>query len=458
MARKKSKAYVYFLVLIIILLPLFFLSKLSIFEKNPPQILVPGILYSNLKNPISIRVKDDENSLKSVEILLFKDNNETPKLIASEKISNLKDINLQIPLPKPSYKEKINSLTLEIIAKDSSFWNFFMGNEARKKVVILVDDTAPKISILSNSYQIEQGGAAAVVFKVSDTNLKEVFIRTNKGKIFKATPYVKDGYYASLVAWDAKEEFFRAYVEAFDSAGNFSKENIRFYFKNRKYRVSNIKLSDKFLDGKIEFLADKYAPKNENLSRYEKFKFVNETLRASNEQIIHELASNVLEDKIDDFNLNLFLPLKNAMKVADYADHRFYSYNDKFISESYHMGLDLASVANANIISNNDGKVVFARENGIYGLNLMLYHGFGLYSLYGHCSVKNVDENESVAKQSIIAKTGASGLALGDHLHFEILVQGVSVRPEQWQDKKWIENNIYQVLKEGKKMILGQNL
>ncbi len=46
------------------------------------------------------------------------------------------------------------------------------------------------------------------------------------------------------------------------------------------------------------------------------------------------------------------------MKVADFADHRYYSYNGQFVSDSYHMGLDLASVAQAPIISNNAGKVV----------------------------------------------------------------------------------------------------
>ncbi len=44
------------------------------------------------------------------------------------------------------------------------------------------------------------------------------------------------------------------------------------------------------------------------------------------------------------------------MKVADFADHRYYSYNGQFVSDSYHMGIDLASVAEAPIISNNSGK------------------------------------------------------------------------------------------------------
>ncbi|WP_157656817.1 M23 family metallopeptidase, partial [Campylobacter coli] len=82
---------------------------------------------------------------------------------------------------------------------------------------------------------------------------------------------------------------------------------------------------------------------------------------------------------------------------------------------------------------------------------------FGVYSLYGHCSSKSVELDEILSKKSVIGRTGVSGLALGDHLHFGVLVQGVETRPEQWQDKKWIENNIYNVLNEGKKIILGKN-
>ncbi|AXP09135.1 M23 family peptidase [Campylobacter hepaticus] len=454
MIGKKTKIYLFILFLMIILF--FFISKLSIFEKNPPQILMSDVIYTNLKKPISVHIKDDESAIKNVQIILHKDDNNT-MVIADEKISNLKDLTLQIALPKLGYKENIKSLILEIVAKDSSLWNFFDGNEARKQIALIIDNTPPKIDIISNSYQIEQGGGAAVVFKVDDDNLDKVYIQTNKGKIFKATPYIKDGYYAALIAWDARDDEFRAFVVASDKAGNISKERIKYYLLNRKYRISNINLTDKFLDGKIENLANQYAPENSNFNRYEKFKFVNETLRDSNEALIHEVTSKVPEEKLEHFDLNLFLPLKNGMKVADFADHRYYSYNGQFISDSYHMGLDLASVAQAPIISNNEGKVVFAQENGIYGLNLILYHGFGVYSLYGHCSSKNINLDEEVARQSIIAKTGTSGLALGDHLHFGILIQGVETRPEQWQDKKWIEDNIYNVLNEGKKIILGKN-
>ncbi|MBZ7935866.1 M23 family metallopeptidase [Campylobacter sp. B0100352/1] len=454
MARRKKKTfYLYFLILVV-LAAFFIVKKEDIVRKSLPQILMPDIVYTNLEKPISVHIKDENHSIKNVKIILKKDDQDSGMLIADEKIQKLNDITLQVALPKSSEKSK--SFIMEIIAENDCFWNIFDQDKAKKQIAIIVDNASPKINILSNSYQIEQGGAASVVFSAKDANLDQVYIETNRGKIFKATPYIKDGYYAALIAWDARDDEFRAYVIATDKAGNTSKERIRYYFLNRKYKVSNISLTDSFLDGKIENLAQEYAPKDNNFTRFDKFKFVNETLRNDNEKLIHEITSNVLEDKIDNFSLNLFLPLKHALKVGDFADHRYYSYNGQFVSDSYHMGIDLASVREAPIFSNNSGKVVFAQKNGIYGLNLIVYHGFGVYSLYGHCSSKDIDVGEKIASQSVIARTGKSGLALGDHLHFGVLVQGVETRPEQWQDRKWIEENIYKVLNNGKKIILGQ--
>lgn len=120
------------------------------------------------------------------------------------------------------------------------------------------------------------------------------------------------------------------------------------------------------------------------------------------------------------------------------------------------MGYDLASTKMASIRSSNAGTVVYANENGIYGNMPMIDHGLGLYSLYGHCSQLLVKEGDEVKAGQVIAKTGSTGLALGDHLHFGLLVQGVEVRPVEWFDGGWIRKNIDNVFKEADKIIMGK--
>jgi murein DD-endopeptidase MepM/ murein hydrolase activator NlpD len=110
----------------------------------------------------------------------------------------------------------------------------------------------------------------------------------------------------------------------------------------------------------------------------------------------------------------------------------------------------------ASIRTSNIGKVVYSSDNGIYGQMPMIDHGLGLYSIYGHCSQILVNEGDIVKANDIIAKSGTSGLALGDHLHFGILVQGVEVRPVEWFDGSWIRKNISNVFKEADKIILDK--
>ncbi|MCD4667411.1 MAG: M23 family metallopeptidase, partial [Sulfurimonas sp.] len=185
----------------------------------------------------------------------------------------------------------------------------------------------------------------------------------------------------------------------------------------------------------------------------EQFLIINEDVRAKNEKLIHSLSSKVSDEMIDDFKINKMYPLKNAQVVASFGDHRKYFYNGKKVSESYHLGIDFASNAMATIRPQNGGDVVYADYNGLYGHMPMIYHGLGLYTLYGHCSAINVSVDEVVNAKADIADTGKSGYAMGDHLHFGVLIQGVEVRPQEWMDKKWIKLNITDVIKNAKDII-----
>ena len=258
-----------------------------------------------------------------------------------------------------------------------------------------------------------------------------------------------------MLAWDLQSPNFKARIVAVDKAGNKSFSSIGYYLQDRKYKESRIALSDRFLDGKIDELANQYAQNYPELDRLAKFKFVNETLRDSNEDMIHKITSAVPEEIIDSFYIEPFYPLRNGAAVASFGDHRFFTYNGEDVSQSWHMGLDLASTAMASIDTQNAAFVAYNDLNGIYGENIILYHGFGLYTLYGHCNGTLVKPGEHIGAKHIIGKTGTSGLALGDHLHFGVLIQGVEVRPEEWMDKKWMKDNIYDILNSAKKAIKG---
>ena len=96
----------------------------------------------------------------------------------------------------------------------------------------------------------------------------------------------------------------------------------------------------------------------------------------------------------------------------------------------------------------NSGVVVFTGPLTIYGNTVIIDHGLGLQTLYAHLSSIDVKVGEQVTKGRVLGRTGATGLAMGDHLHFEVLVAGVSVTPLEWWDAKWIRDRINRPLKQ----------
>ena len=83
----------------------------------------------------------------------------------------------------------------------------------------------------------------------------------------------------------------------------------------------------------------------------------------------------------------------------------------------------------------------------------MIDHGLGFYTLYGHCSQMLVQVDDEVQAGDVIAKTGKTGLAMGDHLHFGVVIQGIEVRPVEWFDQSWIRKFIDNVFKQADEII-----
>ena len=426
------------------------------FEREVPTVKSQNNLYWNRTEPLKVELHDNIG-LRNFELTLS-DGSNSIIVGQGELDANTKEQTLLVKYPKSKVLDpKAKKLTLKVSVTDNSMWNFMQGNSSEKTIDINVDYKRPNVNILSNSYSITQGGAALVIFQAEDENLDALYVEVGKAQ-FKAQPYKEEGYYAALIAWPFQESEFKAKIVALDTANNKRMVDIPYYTKNHKYRVSWIHAKDKFIDGKITDLAASNPDFSNIDDKLDRLRAINETMRLKNEELIHSLSKNVSSETLESWKIQKFYPLRNGQKVASYGDERHYYYKtkDNKVSHSYHVGYDLASTRMANIKTSNAGTVVYADDNGIYGNMPMIDHGLGLYSLYGHCSQLLVNEGDEVGAGETIAKTGVSGLALGDHLHFGILVQGIEVRPVEWFDKDWIRKNIDNIFKEADKIIDGK--
>jgi murein DD-endopeptidase MepM/ murein hydrolase activator NlpD len=90
----------------------------------------------------------------------------------------------------------------------------------------------------------------------------------------------------------------------------------------------------------------------------------------------------------------------------------------------------------------NGGKVIWAERLGIYGNCVVVDHGYGLQTIYGHMSRIDVKDGDSLAKGQQMGLSGQTGMAGGDHLHFSMQVDGVQINPTEWWDEHWIHDRI----------------
>jgi murein DD-endopeptidase MepM/ murein hydrolase activator NlpD len=458
--RQKSSSSAWIIILGLMIGAAAYVFTSQGFERNIPVVQSEDFIYWNRKDPLEIKISDD-GALKSYSVTINDGNHAV--IIANELIVKpLHEKTLKIVYPKKVVNgirldPRATKLQVTVEVTDKSKWNFFQGNSVKKVLNVEVDYKRPDINILANSYSVTRGGVGLVIFQVKDEALKGFYVEAG-GNRFKAQPYKKEGYYATLIAWPFDKENFTANIIALDKAGNKRISNVPFYLLGKNYRTSFIQAKDKFIDGKISDLIASEPKYSIIDNRLEKLKTINETMRLENEDLIHTLGKTVSNELLEEWKIKKFYPLRNAAKVASFGDdrHYYYEHKENEVSESKHVGLDLASTKMAKIVSSNAGKVVFADYNGIYGNMPMIDHGLGLFTLYGHCSNILVKTGDDIGAGFGIAQTGKSGLALGDHLHFGILVQGIEVRPEEWMDSKWIRDNVDKVFKAADKIIEGE--
>jgi murein DD-endopeptidase MepM/ murein hydrolase activator NlpD len=172
---------------------------------------------------------------------------------------------------------------------------------------------------------------------------------------------------------------------------------------------------------------------------------INGDLRRQNADTITAQAKKTAKEMLWK---DAFQPLGNASVEAAFADNRTYIHDGKEIDRQVHLGFDLAVTQRIPVLAANTGIVVYASDLGIYGNCVIVDHGLGVQSLYAHLSSIEVKEGDRVEKGHVLGRSGMTGLAGGDHLHFTMLVNGQAVNPVEWWDPKWMQDRVLRKITE----------
>ena len=407
------------------------------FESDPPQIALSSSADVVGAAPIEISVADKGMGLKSVTATLSQGG--TEHRLAAEQFSEpVAEKKISFSLAKvPGVKE--GPAVLRVTARDASLWHSFSGNEAVLEKNITIDVTPPTLELIADDRYVNFGGVGVIVYKASaDTVTSGVKMGDYFFPGFPGQIRDRPDHFLALFAhpYNVPPET-RPTLIATDKAGNTREMRIAYELKNVRYKKSTIALSDNFLQNKIVPLIPDAASKQG--SPKEQFVAVNKALRKVNEDRINEVTKKATPQMLWK---DAFAQLSNSKVEANFADFRTYTYNGQPVDSAYHLGYDLSVTRNYPVEASNSGKVAFTGELGIYGNTVILDHGLGLFTLYGHLSSIDVKVGDSVSKRQPLGKTGETGLAAGDHLHFGIYLDGLAVLPVEWWDQKWINDNI----------------
>ena len=215
----------------------------------------------------------------------------------------------------------------------------------------------------------------------------------------------------------------------------------------KPFRKSRIDVDDAFL-GKVVppiLSATPTLKVADPANLLESYLTINRDLRKENARTIVALAEKSAPDRLWQ---GPFKQLINSAVQSSFADQRTYVYQGRDVDQQVHLGFDLASTAHAPVQASNAGRIVFAEFLGIYGNCVIVDHGLGLQSLYAHLSSIGVKVGDTVTQGQELGKSGTTGLAGGDHLHFTMLLGGHAITPVDWWSEQWVQDRVLRKLRE----------
>ena len=326
-------------------------------------------------------------------------------------------------------------IRLQVTATDRSWRNWLQGNEVTQGFSYIYDSKPPRISLESFQHNVRQGGAGVVAFQVSEP-VQRAGVRI-KDYFFPAYSQ-SDGLFLCFFSFPFSLEPGQGQllITATDLAGNENHAGFHHYINDAQYAQVKLPITERFLQTTIVNFQDRF-PNQKSL--IDVFLLVNRKLRRQNRNQLLDFGRQTASHPLWS---GRFLRQPGAARRAHFGTHRQYVYQGQVIDEQTHLGVDLASVARAEVPAANSGRVVFADWLGIYGQVVIIDHGLGLQSLYAHLSQIQASAGDEISKGQIIGRTGNTGLAGGDHLHFAMVISGIPVNPVEWWDESWIKNNI----------------
>jgi len=397
---------------------------------------------------VGINAADSGSGLDEVVVRLVQNNQSrelTRKTFGFNKVLN-ETIEASINPKELDLKE--GNVELQVLAFDKSLWN----NSAKLSAVVEVNYLKPQITALTPQQNGVLGGTEMVFYRATGKqpdahgvlgqgSLYSGFQAGGWNDGLKSRPNVFLALYPIPASFDDSTETMR--LIARDNLGNSATSSFNYRIKQRRWSSFRTSFTtDKGMKIRDELLS--YA-KRENLNVKETgelaadMKALIKALSVSDEGFVSTALSQSAPNRSWK---EAFLPPVTSSPTNSAGDTRVVLIDSNEIVRGNSSGVRFPVSKRSPVVASNNGTVVFIGMLGLLGNTIIVDHGFGLSSIYGHLSDVGVQRGISVQRGQEIGKTGASGLAQSEEVYFELRVHGVPVSPNEWWDQSWVTDHI----------------
>lgn len=371
-----------------------------------------------------------------VEVSLVQGETET-KITRQEFETASREQTLEVEISGGALALQEGPATLLVRAADGFFRPFGASDDPAIRVPVTLDFTPPRISVAASTRYPKQGGAGVAIIDSDEAVTLELRVGESSYPSFATSDTERRHVGLYALPWDLTRDASIQAV-AHDAAGNESVVEVPASIRRKQFESGKVTLRRDFLVRKIpELLPGRVVETSQEIA--DAFVELNRDLRAQAAQVKRDLSTHTTGRLLWQ---GAFVQPRNTRVFSNFAESRDYTFDGRAIDSQVHLGFDLASVRQAPVPAANSGVVVFAAPLNIYGNAVIIDHGLGLQTLYAHLSSIQVSVDDTVGKEQVIGRTGTTGLAVGDHLHYEVLVHGVPVSPLEWWDGAWVRDYI----------------
>lgn len=419
-------------------------------EHSPPTLAWNETPRGLGLEPITLALKahDADSGLDEV-IVRISQNNQPRELVRKTfGTSTVRDETIEVTINPKEVGLREGNAELQVSAFDKSLWS----NGSRLSTIVEVNFAKPQIAALTPQQNGVLGGTELVFYRVSGKTPESHGV-LSQGTVypgyavsgwderFKGKSGLYVAFYPMPHTFDSSADSMQ--LVARDSIGNSATGSFTYRIKQRRWSSFRSILSEESaaqLHGRLAAYAQReklsVKPSGDIVAD---LKNLFKTVLFSDEGFIDVALSDPEPTRLW---RDAFLPPVPSSPHNSVGDQRAVYVGSREILRGLATGVRFPVSKRTNVQAGNAGKVTFIGELGLLGNTIIIDHGMGLFSLYGHLSDVRVQRGILVQRGQDIGATGTSGFSQSEEVYLEIRMHGVPVSPNEWWDQTWVTDHV----------------